>query len=103
MIQKKTDIATFSALYVYSKTSRNGRSSGDVGELCPAELPWLSQMRICLSRHNLLGEERLTGLSEEKGLEHLSLWAFIEFSLHRNTGRIYVKFINHCQEIMITE
>ena len=41
-------------------------------------------MRISLPRHDLLGEKRLTKLSEEKGLELLSQWAFIEFSLHRD-------------------
>ena len=33
-------------------------------------------------RHDLLGEERLTSVSEEKGVKPLSQWAFIEFSLH---------------------
>ena len=41
-------------------------------------------MRINLPRHDLLGEESLTSLSEEKGLEPLFQWAFIEFSLHRD-------------------
>ena len=41
-------------------------------------------MRISLPRHDLFGEERLTSLSEEKGLEPLFQWAFIEFSLHRD-------------------
>ena len=45
-------------------------------------------MRISLPRHDLLEEERLTSLSEEKDLEPLSQWAFIGFSLHRNTGHI---------------
>ena len=40
-------------------------------------------MRISLPRHDLLGEERLTSLSEEKGLEPLFQRAFIKFSLHR--------------------
>ena len=44
-------------------------------------------MRISLPRHDLLGEERLTSLSEEKGLELLSQWAFIEFSLHRDANQ----------------
>ena len=47
----------------------------------------LSQMRINLPRHDLLGEKRLTCLSEEKGLEPVSHWAFIGFNLHRNTER----------------
>ena len=55
-----------------------------VGEFCPAEPSQLLQMRISLPRHDLLGEERLTSLSEEKGLELLSQCAFIEFSLHRD-------------------
>ena len=33
-------------------------------------------------RHDLLGEERLTSVSEEKGVKPLSQWAFIEFNLH---------------------
>ena len=41
-------------------------------------------MRISLLRHDLLGEERLTSLSEEKGVKPLSQWAFIDFSLHRD-------------------
>ena len=41
-------------------------------------------MRISLPRHDLLEEERLTSLSEEKGVKPLSQWAFIEFSLHRD-------------------
>ena len=57
------------------------------GGALPAELPHPPWMRLSLPRHDLLGEERLTSLSEEKGLEPLSQWAFIEFSLHRNTGR----------------
>ena len=36
------------------------------------------------TKHDLLGEKRLASLSEEKGLELLSQWAFIEFSLHRD-------------------
>ena len=55
-----------------------------VGELCPAELYQLPWMRISLPRHDLLGEKRLTNLSEEKGLKPLSQWAFIEFNLHRD-------------------
>ena len=39
---------------------------------------------MSLPRHDLLGKEKLTSLSEEKGLEPLSRWAFIEFSLHRD-------------------
>ena len=45
-------------------------------------------MRISQPRQDLPGEERLTSLSEEKGLKPLSQWTFIGFSLHRNTGRI---------------
>ena len=57
-------------------------------ELHPTELSWLPRMRINLPRHDLLGEKRLTNVSEEKGLKHLFLWAFVRFSLHRNTGCI---------------
>ena len=46
-------------------------------------------MRISLPRHDLLGEERLSSLSEEKALESLSQWAFIAFNLHRNTGKAH--------------
>ena len=53
-------------------------------ELCPAELSRLLQIRISLPRHDLPKEERLTSLSEEKGLKPLSQWALIEFSLHRD-------------------
>ena len=56
--------------------------------LRPAELPQSPRMRINLSRHDLLGEERLTSLSKEKGIKPLSQWVFIGFSLHRNTGCI---------------
>ena len=38
-----------------------------------------------LPKQDLLGEKRLANLSEEKSPEHLFPWAFIEFSLHRNT------------------
>ena len=48
-------------------------------------LPWAAQMRISLPRHDLLGEERLTNLSEEKGFDPVPQWAFIGFSFHRNT------------------
>ena len=48
-------------------------------------------MTISLPKHNLLGEKRLTNLSEEKGLKPLSQWAFIGFSLNRNTGYICLK------------
>ena len=41
-------------------------------------------MRTSLPRYNLLGEKRLSSFSEEKGLEPLSQWAFIELSLHRD-------------------
>ena len=61
----------------------------------PTELPWPPRMRISLPRPDLLGVERLASLSEEKTLQPLSQWAFIEFSLHRNAGHIYVKLINH--------
>ena len=45
------------------------------------------QMRISLSRHDLLGEERwLT--SKEKDQEPFPQWAFIGFSLDRNTGKV---------------
>ena len=57
--------------------------------LHPAELPWPLWMRISLPRYDLLGEKRLTSLSEENGLKPLSQWAFIGFSLHRNTGHMY--------------
>ena len=43
---------------------------------------------IRLPRHDLLGEKKLTYLSEEKSLKHLFPWVFIWFSLHRNTGYI---------------
>ena len=52
------------------------------GEALPTELPWLLWMRMSLPRHDLLGEERLTSLSEEKVLKPLFQWAFIEFSIH---------------------
>ena len=71
-----------------------------MGELYPAELsrpPW---MRISLPRHDLLGEKRLASLSEEKGLELLSQWAFIEFSLHRDAcQRKEVWFTGNISEI----
>ena len=41
-------------------------------------------MRISLPRHDLLGEETLTSLSEEKGLKPLSQGAFLECHLHRD-------------------
>ena len=40
-------------------------------------------------------------LSKKKGQEPFPQWAFIGFNLHRNTGRIYVKLISHCQAVMI--
>ena len=58
-------------------------------------------MRISLPRHDLLGEERLTSLSEEKGLEPLFQWAFIEFSLYRDTyQRKEVLFSDNISGIM---
>ena len=45
-------------------------------------------MRISLQGRDVLGEERLIRLSEEKGLKFFSQWDFTEFSLHRNTGHI---------------
>ena len=59
-----------------------------VGELYPTEPSWPPRMRINLPRHDLLGEERLTNLSE-KDLKPLSQWAFIGFSLHKNTECIH--------------
>ena len=56
-----------------------------VGELRPAEPSQALQMRIYLPRYDLPGKEKLTSLSEEKGLGPLSQWAFIQFSLHRYT------------------
>ena len=52
-------------------------------------------MRIILPRHDLLREERLTSLSEEKGLESLFKWAFIEFSLHRDAYQRMEVFLDH--------
>ena len=43
----------------------------------------------------------MADLSKEKGQEPVPQWAFIGFNLHRNTGHIYVKVINHCQAVMI--
>ena len=55
----------------------------------PAEPSQLPRMRISLPRHDLLGEERLTSISEEKVLEPVPQWAFIGFNLHRNTGKAH--------------
>ena len=41
-------------------------------------------MRIILPRHDPLGEESLTSLSEEKGLKPLSQGTFFECHLHRD-------------------
>ena len=58
-------------------------------------------MRISLPRHDLLGEETLTSLSEEKGLKPLSQWAFTEFSLHRDAyQRKEVWFTDNISGIM---
>ena len=57
------------------------------GGVASSKAPQPSWMRIILPRHNLLGDKRLTCLSEEKGLEPVSHWAFIGFNLHRNTER----------------
>ena len=46
-------------------------------------------MRISLIRQDLLGEERWPDLSKEKGQESFPQWAFIGFSLHRNTGKAH--------------
>ena len=71
------------------------------GEALPAELPWPPRMRINLSRHDLLEEERLISFSEEKGLEPLFQWAFIEFSLHRDAyQRKEVWFIDNISGII---
>ena len=43
---------------------------------------------------------KVADLSKEKGQEPFLQWAFIGVNLHRNTGRIYVKLINHCQAEM---
>ena len=55
-----------------------------VGGLLLQSSPWPLWVRIILPRHDLLGEERLTSLSEEKGVKPLSQWAFIGFSLNRD-------------------
>ena len=65
------------------------------GEALATELPWLPWMRISLPRHDLLGEKRLTNLSEEKGLKPLSQWAFIEFNLHRDAYQRMEVFLDH--------
>ena len=44
---------------------------------------------------------KVADLSKEKGQEPFLQWAFIGVNLHRNTGRIYAKLINHCQAEMI--
>ena len=69
-----------------------------VGELYPTEPSWPPRMRINLPRHDLLGEERLTSLSEEKGLETLLL-GLVCIGIQG----IYVELINHCQAVMIKE
>ena len=46
-------------------------------------------MRISLPRHDLLGEERIADLSKEKGQGPFPQWAFIGFSLPRNTGKAH--------------
>ena len=38
---------------------------------------------------------------KERAAHPLPGQAFIGFNLHRNTGRIYIKLINHCQAEMI--
>ena len=56
---------------------------------------------IRLPRHDMLGEKRLADLLEEKGLEHLFPWAFIEFSLYRDTyQRKEVLFSDNISGIM---
>ena len=60
-----------------------------VGGLRVQSSPRSLRMRISLPRHDLLGEKRLTSLSEEKGFELLSQCAFIGLSLLRNTGCIH--------------
>ena len=55
-----------------------------MGGLHPQGPPCLPWMRISLPRHDLLGEERWP---MEKGQEPVPQWAFIGFSLHRNTGK----------------
>ena len=59
-------------------------------------------MRISLPRHDVLGEERLASLSEEKGLKPLSHWAFIGFSCI-GIQDLYVNLISHCQAVVIKE
>ena len=54
--------------------------------LCPQGLPLPPGMRISLPRHDLLG---VANLSKEKGQEPVPQWAFIGFSLHRNTGKAH--------------
>ena len=71
--------------YLFSEPSSGASSSGG---LCPQSSPGPPQTRIILPKHDLLGEEMLTSLSEEKGLDPVPQWAFIGFSLHRNTGHI---------------
>ena len=57
-------------------------------------------MIISLPRHDLLGQKRLTNLSEEKGLKPRSQWAFIEFSLHRDVyQRKAVRFTDNISGI----
>ena len=46
------------SIWVFQKVISGFEFSFIVGELCPAELPPLPQMRISLPKHDLLGEER---------------------------------------------
>ena len=71
-------------IFILSVAEASNRPCHLVGELRPTELPQPPRMRISLPRHDLLGEERLTSLSEEKGVKPLSQWAFIGFSLNRD-------------------
>ena len=72
-------------------------------ELYPAEPSLLLQMRVNLPRHDLLGEKRLTNLSEEKGLKHLFLNELLLGLVCTGIQGVYIKLISHCQAVMIKE
>ena len=86
------------SIWVFQKVISGFEFSFIVGELCPAELPPLPQMRISLPKHDLLGKERW--LMSQRRTRSLFLNGLLLGSI---CTEIQVKLINHFQEVMIKE
>ena len=71
-----------------------------VGELCPEEPHWLSQIRISLPKHDLPGKERWSVCQRRRALSLFLnglLFGLICIGIQG------LKLINHCQAVMIKQ